>query len=248
MPALDDVLALEEHALNAWPASRTVAVGGWALRLSDGYTKRANSANALSPSSPFDKVREAAERLYRDEGLPPIFRITPLAGADADVQLDRAGYQLIEPSLVMTAAVDAVADVAAGEIADAPSSEWLDGYARASGLAEGMREKHAAILGRIHAPAAFVTLRRDDETAGCGLAVYAREVVGLFDIVVSPSLRGRGYGRALTGELMNWARRKGARSAYLQVHRSNAPALSLYNHLGFAEAYGYHYRIPARAI
>ena len=244
----DDILGLEEHALNAWPASRTIAVGGWALRLSDGYTKRANSANALSPSSPFDKVREAAERLYREEGLPPIFRISPLAGDDADVSLAEAGYQQVEPSLVITVPLDTELDCGAGEISAAPSREWLDGYARASGLAEGIREKHAAILGRIRTPAAFVTLRRDGEPVGYGLAVYDLEVIGLFDIVVSPGLRGCGHGRALTGELMNWARRMGARTAYLQVHRSNAPALGLYGSLGFSEAYGYHYRVPAKAV
>ena len=42
-----DVLGLEERGFNAWPAPRNVYFGGWVFRLGGGYTKRANSANAL---------------------------------------------------------------------------------------------------------------------------------------------------------------------------------------------------------
>ena len=245
--AFEDILALERRALKAWPALRTIASGGWEFRFSDGYTKRANSANALSPTSPFAEVRQAAETLYLERGLPPIFRISPLAGADTDLQLDEAGYRLIEPSLVMTAPVDGVGDCAGGELA-AASPEWLDGYARASRLTADVRGKHAAILRRIAAPAAFVTLRSDGEAVGYGLAVYEQGFVGLFDIVVAPGKRGRGHGRVLTDALRSWGRRMGARTAYLQVHRANSAALSVYDSLGFKEAYGYHYRVPGKAV
>ena len=43
------VRALEERAFNAWPAHQTVFHRGWVFRLSGGYTKRANSVNALVP-------------------------------------------------------------------------------------------------------------------------------------------------------------------------------------------------------
>jgi len=42
------VRGLEERAFNAWPALQTVLVDGWAFRWANGYTKRANSANALA--------------------------------------------------------------------------------------------------------------------------------------------------------------------------------------------------------
>lgn len=71
------VRALEERAFNAWPAHQTVFHRGWVFRLSGGYTKRANSVNALVPGAPFDGVREAAAALYARHGLPAVFRISP---------------------------------------------------------------------------------------------------------------------------------------------------------------------------
>ena len=88
------VRALEERAFNAWPAHQTVLHRGWVFRLSGGYTKRANSVNALVPGAPFDGVREAAAALYARHGLPAVFRISPLAPAEADQELADSGYRL----------------------------------------------------------------------------------------------------------------------------------------------------------
>ena len=64
------------------------------------------------------------------------------------------------------------------------------------------------------------------------------------DIVVDPTKRRRGHGRALTRALMCWGRDEGARSAYLQVREQNEPARRLYAELGFEDLYRYHYRVP----
>lgn len=79
---------------------------------------------------------------------------------------------------------------------------------------------------------------------GFGLAVTDRGMVGLFDIVVAPSERGRGHGRALTRSLLAWGRSAGAHTGYLQVREANDAARRLYAGLGFIEAYRYHYRVP----
>src|SRR3989344_2454073 len=84
------IRALEERAFNAWPARQTVFHRGWVFRLSGGYTKRANSVNALLPGAPFDGVREAAAVLYARHGLPAVFRISPLAPPPADPALGTA--------------------------------------------------------------------------------------------------------------------------------------------------------------
>ena len=42
-------------------------------------------------------------------------------------------------------------------------------------------------------------------------------------------------------------RLRGARTAWLQVEESNAHARGLYDSLGFAELYRYHYRQPPEA-
>ncbi len=66
-----DVLGLEERGFNAWPAPRNIYFGGWMFRLGGGYTKRANSANALGGRqemrAEFDQRLDARARFVRGD-------------------------------------------------------------------------------------------------------------------------------------------------------------------------------------
>ena len=246
-PNLTEVCALEERAFNVWPALRTVFVRGWVFRLADGFTKRANSANALAPSASFDGVRQAAETLYVGHGLRTIFRLSPLAPAEADVELEAAGYVRFDPSLVLVASLAANQDVSAARIDPSPSQSWLAGFASANGVSAAHRPIHDAMIASIALPCAFATVLCEGEAVAFGLGVLERSAVGLFDIVVHPDERGRGHGRAITRSLMAWGARAGADRAYLQVREENAAARRLYAFLGFEESYRYHYRLqPVR--
>lgn len=240
-----EIALLEQCALNAWPALVTVDCGGWALRSAGGYTKRANSANAVAPRHPFDSVRRTAEAHYGALGLPTIFRLSPLAPVCADATLAAAGYVLVDPSLVMVAALDHGAAESGASLAPGPSPEWIEGIAKASGEYGDQVDRHAAILNAIEAPACFVTIHAQGIAAGFGLGVLEQGRLGLFDIAVLPAARGQGWGRAATRALLDWGRAQGARSAYLQVTAANRVARGLYGSLGFAEAYSYHYRMQA---
>lgn len=55
------------------------------------------------------------------------------------------------------------------------------------------------------------------------------------NIAVSPELRRRGFGRAVTEELLREAEKRGIRSVFLEVRESNAPARRLYEALEFSE-------------
>ncbi len=251
-----DVLGFEERGFNAWPAPRNVYFGGWVFRLGGGYTKRANSANALggrqemradsinawTPARDFREVRAEAERFYAANGQPTIFRLTPLAGADADPMLAAAGYERLDPSRVLTAALDAAAADARVRIAPGPTPAWANGIAAAQGIAPSHRLIHDRIVQAIALPTGFATCFVGERAAGFGLGVADRGAVGLFDIVVRPEFRGRGLGRAITRALMYWGREEGAKTAYLQVFDANRVALALYETLGFRAAYAYHYR------
>jgi N-acetylglutamate synthase len=71
---------LEEVALNAWPALQQMLFDGWLLRFARGYTKRANSINALYDSRLDVATKIAAcEHAYTAQGLTPVFRLTPFA-------------------------------------------------------------------------------------------------------------------------------------------------------------------------
>ncbi len=239
------VPGIERRAFNAWPALRCVDQGGWRFRLASGFTKRANSANAVVPGADFAGVRAAAEALYAREGLPAIFRLSPLAPPEADAELAAAGYRFFDPSLVLLrkGLPDAGAHPTV-EVATTPSAAWLDGFAAANGVAERHHTLHHAMVGAITQPAGFATLREAGQAIGFGLAVVEEGAVGFYDIVIVPEQRGRGRGRALMAGLLDWSRRAGATWAYLQVREENPAALRLYDGLGFTTLYRYHYRVP----
>ena len=74
---------LEELSLNAWPSLETILYDGWALRFAAGYTRRANSVHPLYPSLDDDEEKaRLCLRLYRDRGLPAVFKLTPAATID----------------------------------------------------------------------------------------------------------------------------------------------------------------------
>jgi ribosomal-protein-alanine N-acetyltransferase len=52
-------------------------------------------------------------------------------------------------------------------------------------------------------------------------------------IVVAPECRGRGFGRALLMEALDWGRHRGALLVHLEVRSRNDRAIGLYRHAGF---------------
>jgi N-acetylglutamate synthase len=239
-----EIRSLEERAFNAWPALQTVFCDGWVFRVSGGYTKRANSANALAPTGPFPSIFAAADALYTAQHLPTIFRLSPLAGPEPDVVLDGTGFRVVDETVVMVAEfapdVTAAAEVA---IARAPDAAWCHGFADANAVAPAKRGIHDRMLAAIKLPVAFATLSEDGQPMAYGLAVAERGMVGLFDIVTVPAARRRGAGQRLVASLLAWGRSEGATKAYLQVVATNGPAIALYQRFGFREAYRYHYRV-----
>jgi ribosomal protein S18 acetylase RimI-like enzyme len=75
-----------------------------------------------------------------------------------------------------------------------------------------------------------------------GIAVEDDGIVGLFCLAVDPARRREGIGTAVVRALLA---RSAASIAYLQVESSNAPAIGLYERLGFGEAYRYCHRVAA---
>ena len=85
----------------AGPPWRARDVAGWRLRFAGGYTKRANSINALGPDAQTDPATlEGLEAAYRERGQPPVWRLSPLAPPAIDGILAARGYRPIERSLL----------------------------------------------------------------------------------------------------------------------------------------------------
>jgi ribosomal protein S18 acetylase RimI-like enzyme len=231
---------IEEAALAAWPGLRQVTMDGWLLRAAEGYTRRANSVQPLGPSTRAlaEKVQEC-ERWYAAVQLRCLFRITPFCEPGLEDYLERRGYVEDGRSQVM---VRPLADTAAGEAEELELTEWVATYARFSRL-----DTPGALDALVRAiPLERVTTCVRDErglVVSVGMGVLAGTVFGLFDLVTDPEARGNGHGRRLIGELLGWARARGAAQAYLQVLESNEGARRLYTMLGFRRAYDYWYRV-----
>ncbi|MCL8026873.1 GNAT family N-acetyltransferase [Nocardioides bruguierae] len=81
---------------------------------------------------------------------------------------------------------------------------------------------------------AVLVARVGDEVVGCvGLAPARPGVVEVVKMVVSPQCQGRGLGRRLLVAALERARELGAHRVELESNRRLAPAVHLYQQLGF---------------
>jgi len=236
--------ALEAAAWAAWPALAEHEHAGWRLRTAQGYTKRANSANAGPEAQPLGaQDLDRIEAHYARHGLPAIFRLTDPGPQPAlDDVLQQHGYSRVDPSLVLwrllAAPVDAVPPATLGW------PEWLEAFQAVSGKLGPGQATHLAMLQAIQGRcAAAVWPALDPRCAG--LAVLHQGWAGLFDVATAPDARRQGLARTLCQQLLDWAAAQGAHHAYLQVVQSNAAARALYAKLGFVTAYRYWYRVKA---
>ncbi len=238
---------IEEACLNAWPALRSVLYGGWVLRFSGGLTRRANSANAVSrvlaDSGPFFADVEA---LYRHHRQPAIYRLTSLIRDNIDGQLAARGYSDEGSSCVLYRHLDSAPGPfdPAVRLQPRPTREWLAAMAALQCHNKGEATLYRRIVGAVAVPAAFAVLVEGDR---CGVAALAygaihRQILCYVSLVTDPQQRRRGHARRVVETLAAWGAEHGAHAACLEVEAGNAPALALYDRLGFRELYRYHYR------
>lgn len=238
---------LESLAFQGWPALETRDVSGWRLRFAGGYTKRSNSINALGPDASTDpKLADELEQAYRDRGLRPVWRLTPLAPPAIGERLAGAGYQAIERSHLQTAPLTGAfgADPEV-RIEARPSDAWLSTFCAHSPVAPQHQPAMLAMLAAMPSPAGFARVEKAGDVVATAIGVVQGDHMGLFDVLVLPAGRRQGFARRLTESLYAWAYGHGARTAWLQVVATNQAALPLYAAQGFRTRYDYEYRIPA---
>jgi N-acetylglutamate synthase len=240
--SLDLVLACEERIVNAWPSVDTLIAEGCVLRFAHGYSGRANSLSALRPETRLTSdFMDWCEAQYRQAGLPPRVRVTPLLVPEMLAMLEARGYRPESHAIGMIAPVTAPSlpdpDLV---MAPAATTQWVRGIcARQSGSKKDADMALHAIVSRIRLPAIFATLLQEEHEIGFGMCALERGMAEIGAIMIDESARGRGMAKRLVSGLMGWATQAGASQAYLQVEPDNAPAVQLYQGLGFAEVYRY---------
>jgi ribosomal protein S18 acetylase RimI-like enzyme len=237
------IAVLETLGLRGWPAAEVEPLDGWLMRASSGYTKRANSVNALKPpTTDLGQRIDQAEAFYAARNLPTIFRLTPLCEDNLDAALSNRGYLKSGESLVLHTTLapnlPAPDDV---EIEPVAVQAWIDGYAAAADVSPAHQKILTELLGQIAPRSGFAHLGE----IAFGRATVEAGYVGFYSIAIQKDFRRQGHGRHLCEALSSWGQRRGAHRGYLGVEADNKPALQLYRSLGFHEAYSYHYRIKS---
>jgi GNAT superfamily N-acetyltransferase len=230
----------------SWPAFEQTDYRGLILRFAEGYTKRSNSVNAIVPVR--DNMGETVahcEALYRAKSLPTIFRMLSfIDNVELDSHLADQGYVFTEPSLVLAQSLDDGPDLSGNPSAiSMDRGAWLKIFEEIIGIDPKKKATHAKIIDRVPAISLFTILENEGRPVACGLGVVHDGYFGIFDIVTHSHARQRGHGARLVSQMLGWARQNGGRHAYAQVLAQNAPAIRLYEKLGYRRLYHYWYRI-----
>ncbi|MFK3982958.1 GNAT family N-acetyltransferase [Micromonospora sp. NPDC050397] len=270
-PSAQAVVELELAANEAWPAPVQDRLGGWLLRCAGGWTGRANSALPVGdPDRPLEAAIDAVERWYADLGRPAMIN-TPLPlAAPVGVALDERGWTSRKPTLAQTAPLPTLlartpvrTDLAAVELATAPSDEWLalcaarkaahagtaagdDPLATLPAAARHILTSVAQVrFAHVYAPGGDSD--RKLIAAGRGTVTGAGRWFGLTSVEVVPEARRQGLAQHLVRALAEWAAGLGATDAFLQVEQDNAAAVALYRRLGFTTHHTYLTRVAPPA-
>jgi ribosomal protein S18 acetylase RimI-like enzyme len=209
--------AAQRRGLALWPDLETEELGGWLLRSSRGSSaRRANSVLAMGPSGVAGD-HDAVVAFYAGLGQRPIAAVLPDSAED---ELFRAHGWVLE-------------------------SHDADTVFEIAGVAEVSR--------RLPPSVAAAELRIEGDLATASVGDRATGVVavdgdwaGFRSIAVDPGHRRQGLGLAVMVALVEWSAERGATTAYLQVLGDNAPALALYDRLGFVEHHRYRYLAAPR--
>jgi GNAT superfamily N-acetyltransferase len=207
--------AAQRRALALWPDLRTEPLGDWLLRHSPASrNRRANSVLAMGPAGT-EAPEERVVGWYAERTGRAIAAVLP--GSAEERSFRAVGWVAESGDADTLFQVAGVAQVARALRRLAPATEPPE-LAEAGGLA---------------------TARIGDRASG--VAAYADDWVGFRSVDVRPDHRRQRLGLAVMAALVEWGAERGATTAYLQVLADNAPALALYERLGFVTHHAYRY-------
>ncbi|MFJ8042915.1 GNAT family N-acetyltransferase [Kitasatospora sp. NPDC096147] len=243
---------LQRTAARGWPAVEQEPLGEWTLRASAGFTRRANSVQALGdPGLPLPQALAAVDDWYAARGLPGYVEVSVPGSPDGLAEeLTRCGAELA-PTLVRTAPLAALVKLGQGgdrvRLSRTADAAWLSRYRRVGDDPALERAAHQVLHG---GPSVwFATVPGPDPAApaAIGRCVIDGPWACFGAVEVAPEARRAGLASALMAVLAARAAEEGATGGYLQVEAENAGAIALYDRLGFTTSHTYHYaRLPRR--
>lgn len=251
----DLLVRIEDAGLNASAPPQQRWMDGWLVRTNPGKAQRARCINAVAAGRrPVADKLAACEALFHQLQLPMLVRVTPFTEPAAlDADLAARGYAFHDETRVMVLPNLRSAELGLDPGLPPGTARWQeigpDDFAEAVGALRGsapeVRLAHAQRLRASPVPyRGFVLCGSAGEPLACGQVAAEANLVGLYDIVTAPQRRQLGLGAHLCKRLLTLAKTDmAACDAYLQVGADNHTARRIYAHLGFEDAFSYHYRM-----
>ncbi|MEV7926790.1 GNAT family N-acetyltransferase [Kitasatospora sp. NPDC088779] len=247
LPAATPV-ELQRIAARGWPAVEQEPLGAWTLRASAGFTRRANSVQALGdPGLPLPDALTAVRRWYAARGLPAYVEvITPGSPDELRAELDRLGARYA-PTLVRTAPLAGLARAGSGpervRLARTADPAWLSLYRRVGEDEALERAARQVLHGGPSVWFATVPGAPGQPPLAIGRCVVDGPWACFGAIEVAPYARRAGLATTVMAVLAARAAEEGATGGYLQVEADNTGAIALYDGLGFTTSHTYHYAL-----
>lgn len=233
---------LEALSDSTWPADKIIEIGNWRLRISDGYTMRANSVlpqGAVPFGDPGKDLNRAVDEIttiYKDHGLTPTFTVPLPIYEDLDRHLKDSGWKLKVGAEYLVNDIPSNLEMSSSEfeieISDEPCKEWLE--VQSDFALERIMRNYPAKYAQLKFQSKSIAIGRIATKGSWSLATR---------VFVDPEFRGRGVGRLLMNALMSAAQSQGATKIGLQVDVENGAALALYRAMGFRFHHPYVYRV-----
>ena len=236
------IIELENLSDTTWPATEIIEFGKWRLRISDGFTMRANSVlptGAGPIGEPPLALADAVEhviKIYRDKGLTPTFTLPLPIYQELDEYLESQGWQIKVGAQFLIKDIDLIETEIFSQfnykILDYPSEEWL-----------GLQSDHRLENLMQRYPAKYGVIKSGESVKAVGRIATLGTWAMATRLFVDPSHRGKGLAKQLMLLLMVAAKEDGATKIALQVDLENAAALALYDAMGFRLHHKYVYRV-----
>ena len=231
----------EEACLNAWPALREIVLDGWLVRFAEGLSRRANSANPLSPNSAINQaVLTEAAAFYRRHGAPAIFRVLTIGPPAVEAALQDHGYTSEGETCSLYGALDAMESAIDPRVTLRPRADriWFAAMSGLQGHSAEAAHTYRRVIGAISIPASFASVEGEDgRIAALAFGAIHNGMLCYELVVTDPRQRRRGHSRRIVTALAGWAKAQGASAACLQVVAENTPARALYEGIGLGPNY-----------
>jgi GNAT superfamily N-acetyltransferase len=222
-----------------WAAPRTHDVGPFVIREGQGGGQRVSAATTTGPVTQAQIL--AAADAMRALGQTPLFMVRGTQ-SDLDAELDRLGYQINDPVVVLDGPVETAAAVSPPPVSAFPIWPPLQ-IMREIWAAGGIGPERIAVMQASCDPKTAILGRAQDRAVGCAFVAVHDKIAMVHAVELLAPYRRIGAARNMMRAAALWARDHGADRFATLTTRANVASQALFASLGLWPVEHYHYRI-----